>query len=125
MIQTKGYATYDKDAKFVPFEFERREVGPNDILIDIEYAGICHSDIHTAKNEWEAMMPTVYPVVPGHEIVGRVLQVVMADRQVGVVADEDAEHRQRGAEEPLPEAREACGEQIRPAHRGPSGPWAR
>jgi alcohol dehydrogenase (NADP+) len=75
MIQTKGYATDGPEAKFHPWDFERRDVGPNDILIDIEYAGICHSDIHAAKNEWEAMMPTTYPLVPGHEIVGRVSQV--------------------------------------------------
>jgi len=75
MIQTKGYATDSPEAKFHPWAFERRDVGPHDILIDIEYAGICHSDIHAAKNEWEAMMPTTYPLVPGHEIVGRVSQV--------------------------------------------------
>ena len=72
---TKGYATHDENAKFEPFEFTRREVGPHDILIDIEYAGICHSDIHQAKNEWKDSMPTSYPLVPGHEIVGRVSQV--------------------------------------------------
>lgn len=72
---TKGYATHSPEAKFEPFEFTRREVGPNDILIDIEYAGICHSDIHQAKNEWKDSMPTNYPLVPGHEIVGRVSQV--------------------------------------------------
>src|SRR6476620_8275112 len=75
MIQTRGYATDGPEAKFHPWDFERRDVGPHDILIDIEYAGICHSDIHAAKNEWEAMMPTTYPLVPGHEIVGRVTQV--------------------------------------------------
>ncbi len=75
MIETKGYATHDTNAKFVPFNFQRRDVGPNDIQIDIEYCGICHSDIHMAKNEWEGFMPTVYPIVPGHEIVGRVTQV--------------------------------------------------
>lgn len=75
MIQTKGYATHDKNAKFGPFDFERRDVGPNDILIDIAYAGICHSDIHQAKAEWEPMIPSIYPMVPGHEIVGRVSQV--------------------------------------------------
>lgn len=58
-----------------PFEFERRDLGPNDILINIEYAGICHSDIHQAKNEWKDSMPTNYPLVPGHEIVGKVSQV--------------------------------------------------
>ena len=72
---TKGYATHSPEAKFEPFEFTRREVGPKDILIDIEYAGICHSDIHQAKNEWKDTMPTSYPLVPGHEIVGRVSQV--------------------------------------------------
>jgi len=75
VIQTKGFATHDPNAKFVPFDFERRDVGSNDILIDIEYAGICHSDIHQAKNEWKDSMPTNYPLVPGHEIVGRVSQV--------------------------------------------------
>ena len=75
MIQTKGYATHDKEAKFSPFEFERRDVGPKDILIDIEYAGICHSDIHQARAEWEPMVPSMYPMVPGHEIVGKVTQV--------------------------------------------------
>ncbi|MFN0277942.1 MAG: NAD(P)-dependent alcohol dehydrogenase [Pyrinomonadaceae bacterium] len=72
---TKGYATHSTEAKFEPFEFTRREVGPNDLLIDIEYAGICHSDIHQAKNEWKDTMPTNYPLVPGHEIVGKVSQV--------------------------------------------------
>jgi len=75
VIATKGFATHDPNAKFVPFDFERRDVGANDILIDIEYAGICHSDIHQAKNEWKDSMPTNYPLVPGHEIVGRVSQV--------------------------------------------------
>ncbi len=75
MIETKGYATRDASAKFGPFDFQRRDVGANDILIAIEYCGICHSDIHMAKNEWEAFMPTTYPLVPGHEIVGRVTQV--------------------------------------------------
>jgi len=87
-IATKGYATHDANAKFGPFEFTRRAVGANDILIDIEYAGICHSDIHTAKNEWEAMMPATYPLVPGHEIVGRVSQIgdAVSKFKVGDVA---------------------------------------
>ncbi len=72
---TKGFATHSPDAKFEPFEFTRRAVGPHDILIDIENAGICHSDIHQAKNEWKDSMPTSYPLVPGHEIVGRVSQI--------------------------------------------------
>ncbi len=74
-IAAKGYATHSPEAKFEPFEFTRRDVGPHDILIDIEYAGICHSDIHQARNEWKDSMPTNYPLVPGHEIVGRVSRV--------------------------------------------------
>ena len=74
-IATRGFAVADKDATFAPFEFARREVGPNDILIDILYAGICHSDIHQARAEWEPTFPSLYPMVPGHEIVGRVTKV--------------------------------------------------
>jgi len=72
MIQTKGYAVHDKNAVFEPFNFERRDVGTNDILIDIQYAGVCHSDIHQARGEWGN---STYPMVPGHEIVGNVSQV--------------------------------------------------
>ncbi|MBA2378546.1 MAG: NAD(P)-dependent alcohol dehydrogenase [Blastocatellia bacterium] len=75
MIETRGFAVHGTDAKFSPFNFERRDVGPNDILIDIEYCGICHSDIHQVKDEWHDMMPANYPMVPGHEIVGRVTKV--------------------------------------------------
>jgi alcohol dehydrogenase (NADP+) len=75
VIETKGYATHDPNAKFVTYDFERRDLGDNDILIDIEFCGICHSDIHQAKNEWNDTMPTTYPLVPGHEIVGRVSKV--------------------------------------------------
>jgi alcohol dehydrogenase (NADP+) len=74
-ISTRGFATNGPEAKFGPFEFARRQVGPNDILIDIQYCGICHSDIHQARAEWEPMIPSIYPMVPGHEIVGRVTQV--------------------------------------------------
>lgn len=74
-ISTRGFATHGPEAKFGPFEFVRRQVGPNDVLIEIEYAGICHSDIHLAKDEWHDLMPAAYPMVPGHEIVGRVTQV--------------------------------------------------
>jgi uncharacterized zinc-type alcohol dehydrogenase-like protein len=74
-VATKGFATNGPEAKFAPFEFTRREVGANDILIDIQYCGICHSDIHQAKNEWPDTLPAMYPMVPGHEIVGRISQV--------------------------------------------------
>ncbi len=72
MIETRGYATHDSNAKFVPFNFERRDLGDHDILIDVQFCGICHSDIHQAKSEWG---PSIYPMVPGHEIVGRVSKV--------------------------------------------------
>ena len=72
MIGTKGYATHGPEAVFEPFSFERRDLGANDILIDIQYCGICHSDIHQAKGEWGN---SIFPMVPGHEIVGSVAQV--------------------------------------------------
>ncbi len=74
-IATRGFAVSGPTATFEPFEFQRRDVGPKDILIDILYAGICHSDIHQARAEWEPMIPSLYPMVPGHEIVGRVTKV--------------------------------------------------
>lgn len=75
MIKTKGYAVSGPTATFENFEFERRDVGPNDILIDIAFCGICHSDIHQARAEWEPMVHSIFPMVPGHEIVGRVSQI--------------------------------------------------
>src|SRR5881396_2654341 len=72
---TVGYAAHSAAAPLVPFTFERREPGPHDVQIGILYCGICHSDLHQARNEWSGVMPTVYPCVPGHEIVGRVTKV--------------------------------------------------
>ncbi len=72
MLQTTGYAAKAADSKLEPFEFQRREVGANDILIEIQYCGVCHTDIHQARNEWGN---SVFPMVPGHEIVGRVAQI--------------------------------------------------
>lgn len=71
-IKTRGYAATDTSGKLSPYEFERRPVGDNDILIDIKYASICHSDIHQEKGHWG---PQKYPQVPGHEIVGMVAAV--------------------------------------------------
>lgn len=64
-----GYVTHSSQDELVPFSFERREPRSEDVVIDILYCGICHSDIHTARNEWKG---TFYPFVPGHEIVGKV-----------------------------------------------------
>jgi alcohol dehydrogenase (NADP+) len=75
MLPTRGYAAKSPTSNLGPFTFERREPGPHDVLIEILYCGICHSDLHQVRNEWSSFMPTVYPVVPGHEIVGRVTKV--------------------------------------------------
>lgn len=72
MIATKGYAAHNKTAALEPWDFERRAVGAEDVLIDILYCGICHSDIHQVRSEWGA---AIYPIVPGHEIVGRIAAV--------------------------------------------------
>lgn len=72
MIETKAYATHSPTSTFQPFQIQRRDPRPDDVVIEIAYCGICHSDIHTARAEWGG---TQYPCVPGHEIVGRVTQV--------------------------------------------------
>jgi uncharacterized zinc-type alcohol dehydrogenase-like protein len=70
MIKTSGYAALSCDQPLTPFSFQRRDPGPRDVQIDILYCGVCHSDLHTVLNEWQN---TIYPCVPGHEIVGRVV----------------------------------------------------
>ena len=72
MIQSKGYAALEKSADLTPFSFERRDPRPHDVVVDILYSGICHYDIHQVREEWG---PSLFPMVPGHEIVGRVLSV--------------------------------------------------
>jgi uncharacterized zinc-type alcohol dehydrogenase-like protein len=71
-MKAHGYGNHSPTGQLVPFTFERRKPCPEDIAIDILYCGICHSDIHSARNEWGG---THYPFVPGHEIVGRVSAV--------------------------------------------------
>lgn len=72
MIETKAYAAQDEHTDLAPWAFERREAGPNDVQFDILFCGVCHSDLHQIKNDW---FPGVFPMVPGHEIVGRVVKV--------------------------------------------------
>jgi alcohol dehydrogenase (NADP+) len=72
MIKTKAYATPGASSPLAPFEFQRRSPAADDVQIEILYCGVCHSDLHTARNEWNN---TLYPSVPGHEIVGRVVAV--------------------------------------------------
>ncbi|HRJ73087.1 MAG TPA: NAD(P)-dependent alcohol dehydrogenase [Terrimicrobiaceae bacterium] len=69
MIATKAYAAQSTTSPLAPFAFERRDPQPTDIVIEILYCGVCHSDLHQARGEWHN---TMYPCVPGHEIVGRV-----------------------------------------------------
>ena len=71
-MKTKGYAVKAAKAPLEPFSFDRRELLNQDVALDIYYAGICHSDIHQAREEWG---PAIFPMVPGHEIVGRVTAV--------------------------------------------------
>jgi alcohol dehydrogenase (NADP+) len=72
MPSTRAYAVQSPTARFAPFTIERREPLPRDVEIEILYCGVCHSDLHTARGEWADV---VHPVVPGHEIVGRVTRV--------------------------------------------------
>ncbi|MBB1087294.1 NAD(P)-dependent alcohol dehydrogenase [Lysobacter sp. SG-8] len=93
-IKSRGYAAIDTSGALVPWDFERRPVGDDDVLIDIKYASICHSDIHQMKGHWG---PQKYPQVPGHEIVGvvaaigrNVTRFKVGDRAgVGCMVDSD------------------------------------
>ena len=69
---TKAYAAQNARSPLTPFEIKRRTPGAEDVQIEILFCGVCHSDLHTARNEWKN---TLYPSVPGHEIVGRVVAV--------------------------------------------------
>jgi uncharacterized zinc-type alcohol dehydrogenase-like protein len=69
MPATKGYAAQDAKSPLAPFNFTRREPGATEIAVEILYCGVCHSDLHMARNEWGQ---SIYPLVPGHEIVGRI-----------------------------------------------------
>jgi alcohol dehydrogenase (NADP+) len=71
----KAYAAGGAATPLAPVTIARRSPGPQDVQIEILFCGVCHSDLHQARDEWHDMMPTVYPCVPGHEIVGRVVKV--------------------------------------------------
>jgi uncharacterized zinc-type alcohol dehydrogenase-like protein len=87
MLQAHGYAAGGPGLSLEPYDFERREPGPHDVLVEIQYCGVCHSDIHQVRNEWGG---ATYPMVPGHEIVGTAAAVgdqvrkFKVDSQVGV-----------------------------------------
>src|ERR1035437_4374408 len=69
MLNTKGYAAQAAGVPLAPWEFQRRELNPHDVQLDIIYCGVCHSDLHQARDEWEN---GIFPMVPGHEIIGRI-----------------------------------------------------
>jgi uncharacterized zinc-type alcohol dehydrogenase-like protein len=71
-MKVRGYAAMEAKTELKPWEFDRRELGANDVALDIKYSGICHSDIHQVREEWG---PAIFPMVPGHEIAGIVTQV--------------------------------------------------
>ncbi|MES2446750.1 MAG: NAD(P)-dependent alcohol dehydrogenase [Bacteroidota bacterium] len=72
MIQSKGYAAQSPESDLTAWDFERRDVGAHDVQIEIQFCGVCHSDLHQIKNDW---FPGLFPMVPGHEIVGKIVKV--------------------------------------------------
>jgi uncharacterized zinc-type alcohol dehydrogenase-like protein len=97
MFQTKAYAARSAASPLAATTIPRREPLDRDVQIEILFCGICHSDLHSVRNEWHSVMPTTYPIVPGHEIVGRVSKVGAAVRKhqpgdlvaVGCLVDAD------------------------------------
>src|SRR3984885_4630221 len=75
MYNAKAYSAGSATSPLAPTTIARRDPTDTDVQIEILFCGICHSDLHQARNEWSGVMPTVYPCVPGHEIVGRVTKV--------------------------------------------------
>ena len=67
-----AYAALDAQSPLVSFKFEQRQSRPDDVIIDVEYCGVCHSDLHQARNDWGFSR---YPIVPGHEVIGRVKSI--------------------------------------------------
>jgi alcohol dehydrogenase (NADP+) len=97
MYKAKAYAASGATSPLGATTIERREPKDTDVQIEILFCGICHSDVHQARNEWSGVMPTMYPCVPGHEIVGRVTRVGSAVKKfkpgelaaVGCMVDSD------------------------------------
>jgi len=92
MPASKGFAAHNAQSPLAPFSFTRREPGPTEIAVEILFCGVCHSDLHMVRNEWGN---AIYPMVPGHEIVGRVTATGNAERKfkvgdiaaIGVIVD--------------------------------------
>ena len=75
MYKTKAYSAASAASPLAGTMISRRDPTEHDVQIEILFCGICHSDLHSVRTEWSSVMPTVYPIVPGHEIVGRVTKV--------------------------------------------------
>lgn len=75
MYNTKAYSATSATSPLSSTKIQRRNPTEHDVQIEILFCGICHSDLHSVRNEWSSIMSTVYPIVPGHEIVGRVTKV--------------------------------------------------
>jgi uncharacterized zinc-type alcohol dehydrogenase-like protein len=75
MYNSKVFSASSATSAMAATKIARRDPTEHDVQIEILFCGICHSDVHSVRNEWSEFMPTVYPIVPGHEIVGRVIQV--------------------------------------------------
>src|SRR5271166_4655545 len=97
MYKTKAYSALSATSPLAHTSIPRRDPTEHDVQIEILFCGVCHSDLHYARNEWSSLMQTVYPCVPGHEIVGRVSKVGSAVTQfktgdlaaVGCLVDSD------------------------------------
>ena len=83
MYNTKAYSAASATSTLGHTTIPRRDLTERDVQIEILFCGICHSDVHSVRNEWSSIMPTVYPIVPGHEIVGRVTKVGSASHPEG------------------------------------------
>ncbi len=75
MFDAKAYSATSSTAPLTPTTIRRRDPTERDVQIEILFCGVCHSDLHSVRDEWQSLMPTIYPIVPGHEIVGRVTEV--------------------------------------------------
>lgn len=74
-MKTVGYAAHDAKSPLVQYTFDRRDLRSNDVAIEILYCGVCHSDLHQTRDDWKAFNPTAYPCIPGHEIIGKVVDI--------------------------------------------------
>src|SRR5512143_3538739 len=112
MHNAKAYSAASATSPLASTKINRRNPTEHDVQIEILFCGICHSDLHAVRNEWSSIMPTVYPIVPGHEIVGRVTKVGPAVKKfkagdlaaVGCMVDSDrtCPHCQAGLEQFCP-----------------------